>query len=322
MYGTVRPIGNRISRLVLGSLVFSPERMDLVTSLLDSFVAAGGTTIDTARVYGRGGSEQATGQWLRQRDRRDDVVLVTKGAHHAPDGTRRVTPSAITQDLTESLESLGVGTVDLYFLHRDDPSVPVGPVVECLNEHVAAGRIRAFGGSNWTTQRLDEANAYAAAHGLQGFAASSPNLALAVTNEPMWPECVSVAGDAAALAWYQERQFPLFAWSSQASGFFSGRFSPETIVDENVARVYYREDNWERLRRARDIASRHDVTPTQVALAWVLHQTFPTFALIGPRSGSELADCLKALEVRLTPEEVAWLNLASDAGRGEQRMRE
>ncbi len=312
LYGTVPSVGDRVSRLVLGSAAFSLERQDLVASLLDRFVAAGGTTVDTAREYGDGESEKAIGRWLRQRDRRDDLVIITKGAHHAPDLTRRVTPAAISDDLTASLESLGVDTIDLYFLHRDDPRVPVGPIVECLNEHHAAGRIRAFGGSNWTTRRLDEANEYAAAHGLQGFTAGSPNLALAVANEPMWPECVSVAGDREALTWYRARQFPLFAWSSQASGFFSGRFSPNEITDPNVARVYYREDNWERLRRAREIAVRLGATPTQVALAWVLHQPFPTFALIGPRAESELLDCLNALEVRLTPADVAWLNLEGD----------
>src|SRR5262249_51100250 len=145
--------------------------------------------------------------------------------------------------------------------------------------------------------------------GLRGFVASSPNLALAVTNEPMWSDCVSVAGDAAALAWYREQQLPLLAWSSQASGFFSGRFQPDEVTDENVARVYYRPDNWERLRRARDLAERSGVTPTQIALAWVLHQLFPMFALIGPRALSELEDCLGALNLSLTPEDVCWLNL-------------
>lgn len=309
LYGTVPGIDKRVSRLVLGSLAFAPERQDLVAELLDTFVAAGGTTLDTARVYGRGSSEQAIGAWLRERDNRGDMVIVSKGAHHLPDGTRRVTPAAIAEDLTASLESLQIETIDLYLLHRDDPRVPVGPIIECLNEQRAAGRIRAFGGSNWTPRRLDEANAYARAHGLEGFAVSSPNLALAVTNEPMWPECVSVAGDAAALDWYRRSRFPLFAWSSQASGFFSGRFSPSDSTDPNVARVYYREDNWERLRRARDLAARRGATPTQVALAWVLHQPIPTFALIGPRTVDELRDCLGALAVSLTPEEVSWLNL-------------
>ncbi|HLG50747.1 MAG TPA: aldo/keto reductase [Chloroflexota bacterium] len=309
LYGSVPGVSDRISRLVLGSLIFSPERMELTSELLDRFVAAGGTAIDTARVYGRGTSELAIGEWLRRRGRRDDLVIITKGAHHAPDGTRRVTPTAIAEDLLQSLAALGIETIDLYFLHRDDPDVPVGPIVECLNAHLEAGRIRAFGASNWTHQRIAEANAYAAAHHLRGFVASSPNLALAVPTEPMWPGCISVAGDPEALAWYRAQRLPLFAWSSQASGFFSGRFSPEETSDPNMVRVYYRADNWERLRRVREVAARHNTTPTRVALAWVLHHPLQPFALIGPRTPAELDDCLGALAVRLTPDEVAWLNL-------------
>jgi 1-deoxyxylulose-5-phosphate synthase len=309
IYGSIEGVGNRVSRLVLGSLALNLENMELSTALLDRFVAAGGTAIDTARSYARGASEQAIGAWIRLRGHHDDVVIVTKGAHHHSDGLFRVTPEAIDDDVAGSLAALGVPTIDLYLLHRDNPAVPVGPIVECLNRHQAAGRLRAFGGSNWSQQRLAEANDYAASRGLAGFVASSPNLALAVCNEPMWVNCISVAGDRAALAWYRERQFPLLAWSSQASGFFSGRFAPDEIVDANVARVYYREDNWERLRRAREVAQKYGCRPTQVALAWVLRQDLPTFALIGPRTVGELDDCLGALEVPLTAADAAWLNL-------------
>ena len=309
IYGSIEGVGNRVSRLGLGSMALNLDSMELTTSLLDRFVAAGGTAIDTARSYARGASEQAIGAWLHQRGHYDDLVIVTKGAHHHSDGLFRVTPEAIDDDVAGSLAALSIPTIDLYLLHRDNPAVPVGPIVECLNRHQAAGRLRAFGGSNWSQQRLAEANDYAASRGLAGFVASSPNLALAVCNEPMWPNCVSVAGDRAALAWYRERQFPLLAWSSQASGFFSGRFSPDEIVEPNVARVYYREDNWERLRRAREVAQKYGCSPTQVALAWVLQQDIPTFALIGPRTVGELDDCLGALQVPLTSADAAWLNL-------------
>jgi aryl-alcohol dehydrogenase-like predicted oxidoreductase len=102
---------------------------------------------------------------------------------------------------------------------------------------------------------------------------------------------------------------PLFAWSSQARGFFTGRFSPEDTADEMMARVYYHPDNWERLRRATELGKARGYEPTQVALAWVLHQPFPTFALIGPHTRRELESCAAALELELQPEEVRWLNL-------------
>jgi aryl-alcohol dehydrogenase-like predicted oxidoreductase len=309
LYGSIPHVGDRVSRIVLGTVSFSTERQAHGSALLDQFVAAGGTAIDTARSYGFGESEKVVGAWLRARGRRDDVVIVTKGAHPTRDNPRRVTPTNIDGDLAESLEVLGIAPIDLYLLHRDDPTVPVGPIVEALNRHVAAGHIRAFGASNWSTRRIDEANDYAASRGLQGFTAGSPNLALAVPKEPMWEGCLYVSGNPADYAWYRDKQFPLLSWSSQASGFFTGRFAPSNVSDPNIARVYDRPDNWERLRRAKEIAARYGVTPNQVALAWVLHHPIPTFALVGPVQPSELADSLGALNVPLTDADVAWLNL-------------
>src|SRR5690606_6316038 len=118
---------------------------------------------------------------------RDKVVIVGKGAHLNRD-RRRVTPWDITSDLYDSLARFQTDCIDLYLLHRDDPDFPVGPIVEVLNEHLRAGRIGAFGASNWTVERIQAANAYAAEHGLEPFVASSPNLSLADQIKEPWPE--------------------------------------------------------------------------------------------------------------------------------------
>jgi 1-deoxyxylulose-5-phosphate synthase len=300
-------LGRDLSRLVLGSMVFSLEALDLSFELLDTWLALGGNIVDTAHVYSSGNSERAIGRWFQERGRREELVLLSKGAHHNAD-RRRVTPEDITCDLRDSLARLKIETIDLYLLHRDDPDVPVGPIVEALNEHRRAGRIRAFGGSNWSPQRLEAANAYAAAHGLEGFSASSPNLSLAVQNEPVWADCLS-ASDPPSRAWYTRTQMPLFAWSSQAGGFFTGLYSPDNFENENMTRVYYSEGNWERLRRATELGKQRGFTANQVALAWVLHQAFPVFALIGPHTVEELKSSVAALDLELTPDEVRWLNL-------------
>ena len=319
-YGTIPGVGDRVSRLVLGSMVFGmePERFENTCKLLDRFVEVGGTTIDTARVYGRGSSEQAVGEWVKRSGRRDQLTIIGKGAHHDQQTMeRRVTPAAIHEDIQTSLREMQLETMEIYILHKDDPDAAVGPVVEALNEEVAAGRIKVFGGSSWSHQRIAEANAYAEAHGLKGFGVSSPNLALAVPNEPMWAGCVSIAGDAEAQAWYAQTRLPIFAWSAQARGFFSGRYSPDliegaTVDAQNVIRTYYSEDNWERYRRAGDLAREKGRTISQIALAWVLHQPLEVYALFGPASVSELDDSLGALEVELAPDELAWLNLEGD----------
>ncbi|MBV9170796.1 MAG: aldo/keto reductase [Chloroflexi bacterium] len=313
-YGDIPNVRRRISRLVLGSMVFSTERQQLTDDLLDRFVEAGGTAVDTARVYALGSSEPAFGTWLQSRRCRDELVVIGKGAHHDRlTFERRVNPAAIREDVQASLEAMQLDRIDIYFLHKDDPDVAVGPIVEALNEEAEAGRIGIFGGSSWTHQRIAKANAYADAHGLQPFSVSSPNLALAVPNEPMWVGCVSLAGDAEALNWYRQTQMPVFAWSSQARGFFSGRYVPnivgQTPDQENVIRTYFSNANWERYRRADDLARRKGFSLQQITLAWVLHQPLDVYALIGPATVAELDNSLGALEVELTAEEVAWLNL-------------
>jgi aryl-alcohol dehydrogenase-like predicted oxidoreductase len=299
-------------------MIFStePDRFENGCRLLDRFTSAGGTAVDTARVYARGTSERALGQWLAGSSLRHQMVVIGKGAHHDTDTfERRVTPAAIRQDLETSLGELRLDTIDIYLLHKDDPDAPVGPIVETLNEAARDGRIKVFGGSSWTHQRIAQVNEYAEAHGLQPFTVSSPNLALAVPNEPMWVGCVSISNDDEAQAWYRQTRMPIFAWSSQARGFFSGRYRPDLTEGENadarnVIRTYYSDDNWERYRRCAALAEQKSCTLRQVALAWVLHQPFEVYALIGPATLAELDDCLGALDVDLDPDEVGWLNLA------------
>jgi len=301
--GRVEGIDKPVSRVVMGSMVFRRGGIRLACALLDDYYEQGGRCIDTAYVYQ---SESVIGEWLRLRGVRDELVLIVKGAH-----TPHCNPEALTAQLHESLDNLGTEYADLYLMHRDNPDIPAGAFVEVLNEHLQAGRIRAFGGSNWSIPRIEEANAYAREHGLVGFAASSPHYSLAEWNRPMWEGCVA-ATDPESREWYRRTGMPLFAWSSQASGFFSGRFRPEDAEDpraQHVARTWFNERNFQRLERAQDLAQRKGVTPNQVALAYVLRQPLNVFALIGPHTAQELRNSLGALKVELTEDELRWLNL-------------
>ena len=208
-----------------------------------------------------------------------------------------MTPADIGHDLRESVERLR-GPVELYLLHRDDPSVPVGPIVDCLNEHREAGLIRAFGTSNWTTRRIDEANAYAEANGLEGFCISSQHFSLAAQNEEHWPDTRS-ANDPAIHDWHVRTQTPLLAWSSLARGYFAGR------SDGDVARVYDSAANRERRRRAQALGRRLGRSAAQVALAWALHQPYPVYAAFGARTPEQVRDRFGALDI--DPAELASL---------------
>jgi 1-deoxyxylulose-5-phosphate synthase len=303
-YSTIPGVERPLSRLVIGTMPFDGSDLVKAFEILDAFAAAGGNAFDTAHSYHGGAAELTLGKWLAARSLREQAVVISKGAHPAA-GKPRVTPQAIGDDLAESLQRLQTGTIDLYLLHRDDPSQPVGPIVACLNEHMQAGRIGAYGASNWSTARIDEANRYAAEHKLAGFVAGSINLSLAVPNAAPWDGCLWLTPESER--WYTEHHFPLLAWSALAQGFFSGRYRPDDRTDEKMVRVWYGEDNFARLARAAELAERKDVSPSAIDLAYVLHQPFPSFALFGPYSVDEVNDSMSALQVTLTPEEVAWL---------------
>ena len=294
---------------------FTPENYCFAAALLDEFLAAGGNCIDTAAVYGFGSSETTLGRWLNESGRRAEIVLVTKGCHPAFDPQDpfgkpwepRLTPETISADLSGSLERLQTDYVDVYFLHRDDESVPVGPLVEALNQEQTRGRIRAFGASNWRVERIAEANDFAARQGMTGFVISSPSLSLARPLAMVYPG--AVFADDATRQWHRTQQFPMLAWSALAGGFMSGKFTADDPSNQYVSRVYYSEGNFERLRRAQELGRRKNATSVQIGLAYVLQQAFPVIALIGSSTVANLRQTLDALDVDLNAEEMDYLDL-------------
>jgi aryl-alcohol dehydrogenase-like predicted oxidoreductase len=318
-YGSVPGIDKPISRLVQGSLTMTTKDYERGAALFDEVLALGCTCFDTAHVYGNGDVERAFGRWVRERGIREKVVILGKGAHHSQD-RKRVTPYDISADLHDTLARMQVEYVDLYVLHRDDPDVPVGPIVEALNEHKEAGRIRAFGGSNWSHTRIEAANNYAAAHNLTPFAVSSPNFSLADQVNPPWEGCISISGPGRKEArdFYEANQMPLFTWSSLAGGFFSGRLRRdnldtfETYLDKLAVSSYASEDNFKRLDRTQQLGEAKGLSIPQVATAYVMSQPLNIFALVGCQTAEEFRANAAAADVRLTPEESAWLDLRSD----------
>lgn len=315
----IQHVGKPVSRLVMGC--DNQPNMRHASVMWDHFVSRGGNAFDTAHIYGGGSMEALLGQWQSARGIRDDIVIVGKGAH-TPDNF----PDRIAPQLTESLERLQTGFVDVYFLHRDNTDVPVGEFVSALNAEVSAGRIRSFGGSNWTEARTREANTWAADNGLQGFSAVSNNFSLARMVRRIWPG-VEAASDDSYRDYLEDSQLALLPWSSQARGFFTDWAAgiiagasvenlTSTAVEPSVAelqRTWFSDDNLERRRRAETLAHERGVSLITVALAYVLAQAFPVFALVGPRTLDETDSCIEALALDLSPADVAWLDLRSDA---------
>lgn len=316
-YSTIPGSTKPVARLILGTMIISSQEQERSFALLDAVFEMGGNALDTAHGYAGGNSERGIGQWMKARGNREQVVIITKGCHHNAD-RKRVTPFDMAADLHDSLARLQTDYVDVYLLHRDDPSLPVGPIVDALNVYWRAGKIRAFGGSNWTHERIQAANDYAAAHDLQPFTASSPNYGLAEqVHDPWGPGCVTLSGpqNAAARAWYQGNQMPVLAYSSLGRGFFSGRIAPDdpegakAILDRAALTAYAHDVNFRRLERATTLAAQKGVTVPQIALAYTLGAPLEVYPIIGAANREELAANLVALDLALSDEERAWLNL-------------
>ncbi|MFS0788915.1 aldo/keto reductase [Shouchella sp. 1P09AA] len=303
----IEGLAKPVSSLVMGSDYFTPVHQEVATEMIENYLKIGGNTIDTAFIYSGGLSEEAIGNWL-DAGNRERVNIWTKGGHPNESG-HTINKSDLQEQLNTSLDRLKTEHVELYALHRDDPTVPVGRILEWLNQFVEDGYISTFGGSNWGTSRLEEANEYAAKHGLRGFSFSSPNLSLAKAKEAYWPGCISL--DVDAINWHQRTEIPVLSWSSQARGFFTGRFDRQDRSNEDLVRVFYNDQNWERFDRATALARQKNVTTIEIALAYVLNQAFPTAAIIGPQNNEEMLSCAKGASVSLTPDEVNWLNLDS-----------
>ena len=317
-YGRIENVDKPVSRLVQGTIMLSTAEEEYSFDLLDQVYDAGINTFDSGHLYGGGDCERVLGRWIKERDLRDDVVILTKCCHMNAD-RERVTPYDISSDLHDSLARLRTNYIDLYLLHRDDIRVPVGPIVDRLNHYIGTGNLGVVGGSNWTHDRIERANLYAATSGQQPFTVSSPNFSLAEQSEPPWRGCISISGNdgAAARSWYQENQMPLFTWSSIANGFFSGRVNrgnyeslvEQGLFDESAVRAYCTDDNFERLDRVGQLAEEKDLSIPQVALAYVLGQSLNIYALVGARNGEEIRSNLQALQASLSGDEMAWLNL-------------
>lgn len=315
-YGKVPGVDKPVSKLVQGTVMLPGEDEARWHRLLDAIFEMGCNTFDTAHIYSGGDNERAVGRWINSRGIREKVAIIGKGAHHNAD-RKCVTPYDITAHLHDSLARFQTDYIDLYVLHRDDPSVPVGPIVETLNEHRKAGRIHAFGGSNWTARRVAEANAYAAEHGLTPFVATSPQYSLAEMIEEPWEGCVSISGPQGKSdrAWYREQGLGVFCWSSLAGGFLSGRLTRMNLAqhqEELYYRCYVGEPNLKRLDRAAELAKEKGCTLTQIALAFVLNQPLHVFPLVAAYTPDEFRANAEALELELTPAELSWLDLESD----------
>jgi aryl-alcohol dehydrogenase-like predicted oxidoreductase len=275
-------------RLVFGT-VDLPDT-SIAPRILDRFYAAGGRALDVANVYRDGESAAAVGRWLRARHSPDGVVVYAKGCH--PPYCR---PELVSSELDKARGLLGVDRIDVFVLHRDDPSLPVAAFADALLEQVAAGTIGGFGVSNWTVPRLRELQMHLDRVGEGGLLVFSNHFSLAEMVAEPWPGCLAVdKQDLIALA---DTDLLILAWSSLATGFFAGRDPVSWDSPGNRARR----------ERATELAEELGTSAAAIALAYVFHQPDYVLPVVGTRSEAHLDEALSASELELSVAQLDWL---------------
>ena len=316
--------GEQVSQLALGAMMFGTYS-DEETSfrILDRYLDAGGSFVDTANCYtwwygpgNTGGeSEELLGRWLARR-RRDDVFLATKGGAWVADADHwRERPNAaqysgaggdsLRHELDESLRRLGTDHVDLYYVHVDDLATPLEETLAALADLVAAGKIRHLGWSNVRTWRLERIRALCERHGWPA------PVAVQQQHSYLRPKAGvntrSIVDDEQLDHLRHNRDVSLVAYTP----LLKGVYGDPAKRSHNVMSSYTGPDTDARLAEVAELASELEVTPNQVALAWLLHQTEPApVALIGPRTFPQFEESLAALDVKLSDEQLSRLDSA------------
>jgi len=299
------------SRIILGTTHLGTRIPDRDSCrLMDRYAELGGNTIDTARVYGdwsntgNAASERIVGRWLRESGRRDSFVLITKGAHHRFQETivPRVNPDCIREDLELSLKNFG-SHIDLYLLHRDDPTVPVSEIMPVLDRYVKAGDLRAIGCSNWTAERMDDANRFARENSLTPFSASEIQWSLAYIGREMLyrifdPTVLGI--NAGEYQKYIGKDVPLLSFTSIAWGYFTRLLDGE---EPRYAEVLNTAENKRRAEIVRKWSKLTGMSAAAISVAYITsHPTINAAACVGCSSTDQVSDFMTAGDFTLPKE--------------------
>lgn len=312
------------SPLCLGGVPFgAPLDQEQTYALLDRYVALGGNFIDTARMYSdwipgeRSRSERVLGDWLQARRLRERLVIATKGMHPELETPTIPRSSAveIRTDLEGSLRSLRVDTIDLYWLHRDDPAKPASYFVDLLNEFIRAGKIRAYGFSNWGADRLRAAHDHARATGQVPLAASQPYWCLGHLQAKPTPFHGLAKLDAAAHAFHATTGTAVIPYTAQAKGYFSKALLPAVQRPANLAdHEFDTEPNRALAQLVGEIARARGTSVNAIVLGYLWSRPFPVVPIIGASHPAQLDDNFAAIGCQLRADEMRALEAAANSG--------
>jgi len=305
--------GLHVAPIAFGGNVFGWSADEKTSfALLDAFVDAGFNLVDTADVYSAwvpgnqgGESETILGRWFKHSGKRDKVVLATKVAKWAE--RPGLSADNITAAVEDSLRRLQTDVIDLYQAHEDDESTPLETTLAAFGRLIEQGKVRAIGASNYTAERLRDALKVSADYKLPRYETLQPEYNL-----------YDRAGYEAGLeAVVREAQLGVISYYSLASGFLSGKYRSAADAAKSSARGQKVVDTYVNPRGLRiltaldDVASAHGVSPSQIAIAWLIARPGITAPIVSATSVEQLKDVLAAANVALSAQEIQQLDAAS-----------
>jgi 1-deoxyxylulose-5-phosphate synthase len=304
--------GLKVSRICLGTMTYGTPRwrpwvLDEEASrpFIRRAIEQGINFFDTADMYSLGVSEEVVGRALKDYARREQVVIATKAFFPLNDGPndRGLSRKHLFDAIDASLRRLGVDYVDLYQIHRFDPHTPIEETLAALHDIVKAGKARYLGASSMASWQFASMLYTADRHGWTRFVSMQNHYNLVYREEEreMLPLC-------------REQGIGVVPWSPLARGFLAGNRRKEEFGETSRAKtdtfaheLYYTAADFDVADRTVQLASRLGVKPTQVALAWLLAQPGITAPIIGASKLSHLEDAVEALNVRLSREDIEFV---------------
>jgi aryl-alcohol dehydrogenase-like predicted oxidoreductase len=293
-----------VTRICLGAMLMGGDTpVDESHRILDRFLDAGGTFVDTADVYGDGASERTLAPWLAHH--RDEVVIATKVRMPVSDPPGSgLSPDRVRAACDASLRRLGIDVIDLYQVHAPDPEVPLEETLEALDGLVRGGKVRAIGASNYPAWLLAWAVALQDREGWAPFVSLQPQYSL-----------VQRSAELDLLPFCRAAGLGVLPWGPLGAGFLSGRYRRGeplpagyrvTEAGDDLEESPHRraiDRNFDVVEAAEDIAKAHGATVPQIAIAWLIGVDGVTAPIIGPRTLEQLEGILGADEIELTPAE-------------------
>ena len=263
---------------------------------LDLYTEYGGNIIDTARLYVNGKSEEIIGKYLKERNLKNKIIISTKAAHPQLEHMEinRLSREEIEKDVDTSLSLLGVDSIDILWLHRDDHSVPVQSIVDTMDAIIKKGKVKYWGVSNWQGKRMEEANKYAEESNMPQIFGGQIQWSLAKTSHVY--DKTLVAMNAEETKYYKKYDAPVFAFASQGKGFFEKY--DQNQLSEKARERYYCEENIKTYHILKQIRSETGYSLTALGLAYLMGQKdFDTFPIIGCTKSEYVTKAMDAFKV-------------------------